>query len=252
MTLGVRPTNLPPSANELIGRREDLERVAVALAHGRLVTLTGRGGTGKTSLALAAASDALEHFPGGVWWVALAATTADRVLSTIAAAVHAEIGRDDAPLDALVRRFDGRGETLLVLDNLEHLLEIGPQLVQLVERAPEVRILATSQAPLRIAGEVTVLVEPLTPAPALALFDRIVARVRVTGGLRDDESADASEICRRLDGLPLAIELAAGRVSLLTVRQLRERVEASLRVVSHAGMRADRQRSLRGDARVDA
>src|SRR3954452_11009336 len=150
----LRPTNLPAGTPTLVGRDHDLDRVREALlADGeRFVTLTGRGGAGKTSLALVAAAGMLDDHPGGVWLVRLANVAGvDDVLPAMANAVGAELGA--SPSEALIARLRDRGATLLVLDNLEHVLAAGPAIAELLDALPDLRVLCTSQAPARIAAE---------------------------------------------------------------------------------------------------
>jgi predicted ATPase len=240
----LRPTNLPAGAPTLVGRDDDLERVRAAfLADGeRFVTLTGRGGAGKTSLALVAAAGLLDEHPGGVWLVRLAsAASADEVLPAAASAVGAEL--DGSPSAALAARLHDRGATLLVLDNLEHVLAAGPAVAALLDELPDLRVLATSQAPVRIGAERCLPLDALDDEAALALVERVARRRGATGG---GDRATLLELVRLLDGLPLALELAAARLALLTPAQLRDRLRDSPDVLKDASAdRPDRQRSLR-------
>jgi predicted ATPase/class 3 adenylate cyclase len=248
-TLDLRPTNLPAGRPPLIGREDEAAAVLDAIGRSRVVTLTGRGGAGKTSLALVAGTEALDAHVGGVWWVELASVSNDGFLAAIAAATHAQTRADERLLDALTRRFEARGSVLLVLDNMEHLLSSTRILAELLDRAPDVRILSTSQAPLRLPSEVVVPVGPLSSGASLNLFDAGAARARSGRGLADAERIDADAICQALDGLPLAIELSAARVAVLTLPQLRERLGGSLDLVRGNRALPERQRSL--EATVD-
>jgi predicted ATPase len=241
----LRPTNLPAGTPTLVGRDDDLQRVRDALLVDgeRFVTLTGRGGAGKTSLALVAASGMLDQHPGGVWLVRLAnAASGEDVLPAVAHVVGAELG--DSTSDALIARLHDRGPTLLVLDNLEHVLAAAPAIGELLDALPDVRVLCTSQAPLRVAAERCLPLDALDDDAALALIDR-VARRRGAGGSDRDRPA-LLELVRLLDGLPLALELAAARLALLTPAQLLARLHDSPDVLRDASAdRPDRQRSLR-------
>ena len=198
----------------------------------RLVTLTGPGGSGKTRVALQVAADVLEEFPQGVWWVPLAAVRDPRrVLPAIAAA----LGADD-----LAGHLRGQ-RLLLLLDNFEHLIEAAVELGELVRDAPDVALLVTSREALRLAGEQEYQVEPLPEDDAVELF---VSRARLLQrGFEPDEHV--APICRRLDGLPLALELAAARVKLLEPEALLARLEQRLDLLGGGTRDApERQRTL--------
>ncbi|WP_326635022.1 BTAD domain-containing putative transcriptional regulator [Nonomuraea fuscirosea] len=265
---GVPRTNLPAPLTELIGREADVAAVGSLLTTSRLVTLTGPGGVGKTRLALAAAAT-VPAPADGVWLVELsgAADPAEALAAVLgvrddAAAPLADVrgGHGDA-VASLGRRGDataslrvGRGvagamverlagvlagkRVLVVLDNCEHLVEAVAGLVsRLLRAAPGLRVLATGQEPLGVTGERVRVVEPLPEADAVRLF---TARADVPA----DETVAA--VCRRLDGIPLALELAATRVRALGVRELAARLDDRFRLLS-AGMRdaPARQRTLR-------
>jgi len=231
---------LPVRLAPLIGRQRELQDVAGALSLSRLVSLTGPGGIGKTRLALAAAGAAREHFPGGVCWVELAPVGDPAVAPQ---AVADELGVPGVPgqdATATVAEHIGDRPMLLVLDNCEHL---APAVAGLADRllgsCPFLSILATSRELLGVDGERSWPVPPLSlptegaaPAvPALAGFDAVrlfeqrAQLVRPSFRLADDNAAAVLQICRRLDGLPLAIELAAARMRVLSAGQLAERLD---------------------------
>ncbi|MEU5862251.1 BTAD domain-containing putative transcriptional regulator [Nonomuraea sp. NPDC047529] len=242
---GRRRTNLPAPLTGLVGREEAVAEVRALLRGNRLVTLTGPGGVGKTRLALAAAdSPGPAGFGGGVWLVELAGLRAGAPAVEVAEAVAGVLGlRDDVAgaAEDLTARLAGvlEGmETLLVLDNCEHVVEQVAALAgRLLRAAPGLRILATSQESLRIEGEALWSVPPLGREAAAELF---AARA----GIEPD--ADVAEICARLDGIPLALELAATRMRTLTPRQLAERLDDRFRLLASGRRGAPaRQQTLR-------
>jgi predicted ATPase len=210
-------TNLPASFGGLIGRERAVSEVRTLLGSGRLVTLTGPGGVGKTRLALEVAAQAAGGYPAGTWLVELAAGTGE---ADVAELVPAAVGIGDSaapgPLaDRLAGALASR-QLLLALDNCEHL--IGPVAAlaeRLLQTGPGVRIMATSQEPLAIGGEQLWEVPPLAEAEATRLF---AARAAAAGPGFTVDAGNAragASICRRLDGIPLALELAAARVRAL-------------------------------------
>ena len=226
-------TNLPVAATPLVGRERELGALRDLLGgDARLVTLTGAGGTGKTRLALQVAAELADEFREGVFFVSLAPVQdAAFVESTIAQAMGIrEIGE--------IRDAD----TLLLLDNLEHLLPAAAGLTALLARAPNLRLLVTSRVRLRVAGEHEFALEPLPIDEAVAFF---LERARaVKRDLRPDEAI--AGICRRLDGLPLALELAASRIKVLEPQLLLERLDRRLPLLTGGARDApERQQTLR-------
>ncbi|MFG2286701.1 BTAD domain-containing putative transcriptional regulator [Streptomyces sp. NPDC048595] len=255
-------TNLPTPLTALLGRQGAVHRVGGLLAAHRLVTLTGPGGVGKTRLALESAGRSSDAFPDGVWLVELAALSrpddtpgGERAgkctAAEVAEAVLAVLGiREGAAAGPVAERLVGavRGKRLLlVLDNCEHVVEAAAEVAAaLLAAAPELRALVTGREPLGLAGEVVWTVPPLEPAGARALF---AARAGAAdpGFVLDADTAPAvAEICRRLDGIPLALELAATRVRALGVRELSARLDDRFRLPA-AGRRGApaRQQTLR-------
>ena len=236
-TAAVRPRDLPVPATPLVGRDDDVARVADLLGTGRLVTLSGPGGVGKTRLALAVATRVRDRFADGVTLVELAPLLeAGQVVAAVADAVDA--ARDPARpvLDDVVDRLRGE-HRLLVLDNLEHLLDAAPDVAALVESVPDLTVLTTSRAPLRVRGETEYGVEPLeveeapdgSPSPAaLLLLDR-AQRVSPGWGADSADAAAVAATCEQLAGLPLALELAAARARLLDPAALLDRLDSALR-----------------------
>lgn len=237
---------LPVPPGRLIGRAADLERVHAALAGGPVVTVVGPGGVGKTRLALEAAQVA-EHGRAGPWFVELAEIASDE---DVPVAVAAAVGAKEAPGRGLVETLAGLLQArpgLLVLDNCEHVIDGAAELAhRLAARCPTVRLLATSREPLGVPAEQVVPVAPLDPSGAgIELFAERAAAVSATFDATLDHH-DAVEICRRLDGLPLAIELAAARTASLTTADLVARLDDRLRLLA-ARRRGvdDRHRTLR-------
>ncbi|MEA2135554.1 MAG: hypothetical protein QOC68_3463 [Solirubrobacteraceae bacterium] len=248
-TQEVRPTNLPAGRPALVGREDEMQRIRDAfMADGeRLVTLTGRGGAGKTSLALVTAAGLLEEHPGGVWLVRLATvTSADSVLTALAAAVGAERDVSRPPADAIADRLRDRGAVLLVLDNLEHVVTAGPAIAGLLDELPDVRVLGTSQVPLHVPAERCLPLDALDDEAALALIERVALRRGRTVPAEGADRATLLALVRLLDGLPLALELAAARLALLTPAQLLTRLRESPDLLQDTRAdQSDRHRSLR-------
>ena len=229
-------TNLPVPATPFLGRELELSELTALVGRGdvRLVTLTGPGGSGKTRLALQSAGAAADAFPGGVWWVSLAALRDPALV--VEAAGHA-LGAT-----AELGEHIGDKHLLLLFDNFEHVVSAAPGVADLLQRCPRLVVLVTSREPLRLEGEWEYSVDPLREAEAVALFE-----IRARAVRRDfTPDGEVREICARLDNLPLAIELAAARVKVLSPAALLERLERRLPVL--AGGRRDspeRQRTLR-------
>jgi len=224
-------TNLPAQTGPLVGRVHELDDLAELIETGRVVTMTGAGGSGKTRLALQAAAESVGRFSGGVFWVPLASVNDPSLIEpTIAQALGAHHG--------LAAHID-ENRMLLLLDNVEQLLPgAAAPLAGLIAACPNLRLLLTSRAPLRIDGEREYPVRPLPAADALELF-------RERAFIAEPEAA-VREICRRLDGLPLAIELAAARTRILPPDQLLARLEHALPVLTGGRRDApERQRTLR-------
>ncbi|WP_166679988.1 ATP-binding protein [Kribbella pratensis] len=240
-TLGTS-SSLPAPATPLLGREQDLDRVTGLLDRPdvRLVTLTGPGGSGKTRLAIGVAAESTTKFPGGVYFVPLAAVTSARVLWTTIAEVLDIPPRERGRIVAYL----AQRTLLLVLDNLEQLPDAGKVVAEIIEGAPHVKLVATSRRALGLTGEHLHPVLPLTDA-AVELFVQRAQAVRPTFTLTDENSADVVAICRRLDGLPLAIELCAPRVRLLSVKELLSRIDQALDIASTSTVTPERQRTLR-------
>ena len=235
---------LPAQVSSFVGRSREIDDVGTRVGQNRLVTLTGPGGSGKTRLAIAVA--ARLHDAGlTVDFVELAPITdASLAVGAIAAALGVREAAGESLLDALVRHAQDR-ETLLLLDNLEQIAGIGELVAELLARLPGLRVLATSRIPLHVRGEREYPVEPLPEAEAVTLFADRASAVRPDGALSSSQEAIAA-ICARLDGLPLAIELAAARTRVFGPEALLARLDRRLAVTVDGSADAPvRQRTLR-------
>lgn len=264
-SLDALPNNLPAQLTQFVGREREMATVRGLLADDRLVTLMGFGGTGKTRLALQVAADQLPAFPDGVWLIELAPLTdAGELPQALASAIGIQEAPGTALADTLLEELRSRS-LLLVLDNCEHLIDASARWAERILRtAPGVRILATSREALAIAGERTWPVPPLArparpsaraseveiaaleQAESVQLFlDR--ARLAKPGfGLDAGNAAAVAEVCLRLDGVPLAIELAAARIKMMSPDKLAERLDNRFALLKGGSRTAmPRQQTLR-------
>lgn len=258
--------DVPDTLTPFIGREREAEVVRHLLAHPgvRLLTLTGTGGIGKTRLALHLARAVREEYPDGVVWVELAPLTdSTLVLPTIARSVGVEEALS-GDVRATLRSWLHNKQLLLVLDNFEHLLDAATDMAELLRACPDLALLATSRAPLSIHGEQEYAVPPLelpttdriqervdmASVPSVQLFVWQVQQKDPSFELRKENAATVAAICRRLDGVPLALELAAARVKLLGTEELLARLDRVLPVLT-GGARdlPARQRTMEGTIR---
>jgi predicted ATPase/DNA-binding SARP family transcriptional activator len=258
-SLEALPNNLPVQLTSFIGREREGALIAETLRSTRLVTLTGTGGVGKTRLALQTAADTLPAYPDGAWFCELATTAdADAMLQVVALALGLA-PRQGVSLAERIGEVIGKRRLLVVLDNCEHLLDAAAELVETVlATSPNVRVLATSREALDVSGERVVRLRSLGVPPTGAKLDELVAsdaaklfieRAESTGAEIAFDARDAAaiaEICRRLDGIPLAIELAAARVIALSPAEIADRLDERFRLLT-GGRRAavERHHTLR-------
>jgi predicted ATPase/DNA-binding SARP family transcriptional activator len=246
---------LPVQLTSFVGREHELARVAAALSAARLVTLVGPGGAGKTRLAAEAGLRDPAHERGRVWFVGLAAVrdsgdVVEAVLSALGAPDIQLLDPAHAPtirsVDRIVELVNG-GAALLVLDNCEHVVHAAAELAhELLARVPGLRVLTTSREPLAITGEVLCQVGPLQGAEAERLFTERAVAVRPDFTLDENTRDQVAEICRRLDGMPLALELAAARLRSMNVQQIARRLDDRFRLLTSGSRTAlPRQRTLR-------
>ena len=260
-TLDAFPGNLPAQLTEFVGRDEELRAVTKLVSDGRIVTLTGPGGVGKTRLALQAAADSIGGFRDGAWFVDLASVDEPSLVgATVALALQIPEPRQGGIEDALVAALRHR-RTLIVLDNCEHLVDSAASFAEMVAReCGDVTILATSREAFGLVGEDTYPVKPLAVPPAgpadvgslrandaVRLFvDRAVS-ARHGFVLTSENASAVGELCRRLDGIPLAIELAAARVQSMSPSDIVDRLNERFRLLAR-GRRSGlaRHQTLRG------
>jgi predicted ATPase/class 3 adenylate cyclase len=257
-TAGQAPPNLPPQMTTFIGREDDVAAISSALRHPgvRVLTLTGPGGTGKTRLAVHVATAMADDFPQGVHFVSLA-STADPAL--VLPAIAQTLGVSAAAGQSLSAYLAGKS-TLIVLDNLEQVIAAAPDLAALTAQAPLVKFLVTSREPLRIAGERLYPVSPLplpdlqrdrrlqqlAQCPSVQLFAERAQTALPSFALTEENVSAVAEICRKLDGLPLAIELAAARIRLLSPAAMLQRLPQRLDLLTAGGRDAPaRQQTIR-------
>ena len=259
-TLDAIPNNLPMQITSFVGREMELAEALRLLERTRILTMTGPGGTGKTRLALQVAAEVGDEFPDGVFFVALAPVSdvevvPSQILSSIGMQATA---RDESPAHSLIEHLKARS-ILLVLDNFEQVLNAAPLVADLVRASPKSKFIVTSRAPLQISGEQEMPIAPLPIADpgqladldelvhvaSISLFMERAIAVRPDFRITEENAPAVAELVRRLDGLPLAIELVASRLRLLPVATILERLDA--RMLSSGSVDLpERQRTIQG------
>ncbi len=226
-------TNLPQQVTSFVGRETEIAEITALLHEHRLVTLTGSGGVGKTRVSLQVAAKLLDDFADGVWFIELAPlTSGDYLPTTVAQAVGLTLAPQGDPVENLARALKGK-QTLLVFDNCEHLIEpTARALAGILRNCPNVTVLASSRQALGIEGEESYRMPSLAVGNGSSLFAERAQSVDKKFTLTDENAQVVADICRRLDGIPLAIELAAARVKVLSPKQLRERLDERFRVLT--------------------
>ena len=260
-TLDFFPNNLPIQLTTFVGREKGITELKQELDEHRLVTLTGSGGTGKTRLSLQVAADLLDHFEHGVWFVELASLADPELIpQTILSAIGISEQAGKPPLE-LLKEYLHEKKTLIVLDNCEHLIEASAKVANtLLNAAPSLKVLASSREALGVKGELSYpvpslslpdpkhlpVIEQLSQYEAVRLFIDRALLVSPHFDMDKDNAPFIAQICFRLDGIPLAIELAAARVKMLSVEQIAKRLDDRFRLLTGGARTAlPRQQTLR-------
>jgi class 3 adenylate cyclase len=265
-TLEVRPNNLPAQLSSFVGREKELSEVAQLLARARLLTVTGPGGAGKSRLALQVAAETLAQYEDGAYFVDLSQVTDPALVAPALARALGVPETGDRPILDGLKDHIAEKHLLLLVDNFEQVTEAGPVVEELLTASPKLTVLVTSRVALGLRGEQQYPVPPLDPPdpeqlpdlPTLCRFEavrlfteravEVTPRFRVT----EDNARAVAEITARLDGLPLAIELAATRTKVLTPEEMAARLDERLAILtSTARSVPERQRTLRGDDRME-
>jgi hypothetical protein len=247
-TLDAYRNNLPLQPTPLVGREREVSEVCDLLRGEatRLLTLTGPGGIGKTRLALQAAADLLDDFPDGTFFAPLATLSEAELLIPAVAETLGVRETAEQPLDESLKDYLHERRLLLVLDNFEQVLEAAPQVTELLAEAPGLKVLTTSRTPLRLYGEKAYAVPPLSVPDvrhlpdlkalsqyeAVRLFIERAKSAKVDFEVTDESAPAVAEICVRLDGLPLAIELAAARITMLPPKAMLQRLTSRLKLLT--------------------
>lgn len=257
--LAALPNNLTPPNTPIVGREKELSEIEELLRKNRLVTLTGIGGTGKTRLAQETACRLLPEFSGGVFFIALAAVANPELVTSEIANTLGVNESGGKNLTAAVKEFLREKNILLVVDNFEQIVSAAPSLAELLAAARGLKILTTSRALLHLRAEREFVVPPLALPETNSVFDDLsenesvklfterAQAIKSLFSLTEENSGSVAEICRKLDGLPLAIELAAARIKILSPSQISERLENRLKLLTGGAKDLPaRQQTMRG------
>jgi predicted ATPase/Flp pilus assembly protein TadD len=242
-----RRTNLPLQLTTFLGREDELDRLRAELTKTRLLTLVGTGGVGKTRLALALAGELLDGYEHGVWFIDLSLISeSDAVASAAASALSVRTAPGQSVTDALTTLLRDRS-TLLAFDGCDRVRETTADLVEIILRnCRNATVLATSRQPLQVEGEVVPYVDPLDEESAIQLFAERARAASTTFTVTDENLPTLARICRRLDGIPLALELAAAKMRVIGPRQLDEKLDERFRILTQTGRgHLARQQTLR-------
>jgi len=246
-SLDALPNNLPLQLTSFVGREDEIESVKTLVDLHRLTTLVGTGGVGKTRLALQAGAELLDRYEDGVWFVELAPLSdGTLIVSELAPLFGVQVAGDRPLLDALLAGLRPK-HALLIIDNCEHLVDPAADIIEKILRGcPNIRVLATSREALKISGETVHRVASLTEESAVALFAERATAASDSFQLTDENRPTVAKICRRLDGIALAIELAAARVRAVDVEELFARLDERFRILTGGSRTAlPRQQTMR-------
>jgi predicted ATPase/class 3 adenylate cyclase len=259
-TLDARPNNLPAQLTSFVGRRHEIDELRRLLARTRLLTLTGAGGSGKTRLAVQLAAEVLADYPDGAFFVDLSAVTDPALVASAVARALGVVEAPGRPILEVLKASVAASELLLVIDNFEQVIGAAPAVAQLLAAGPRVKVIVTSRIVLSLPGEQEYEVAPLNPpdlsrasdlealrrSEAVQLFAERARAVRPQFEVTSGNATAVAEITARLDGLPLAIELAATRTKLLSPEQMLPRLQQRLSAITSTSRTVpQRQRTLR-------
>ena len=246
-SLNILPNNLPLQLTSFIGREQEIHEANKLLSSTRLLTFIGPGGTGKTRLSLQVAAEQFSEFKDGVWLIELAPLTDSAFITSTIASVLELREVQNIPLIGILLDYLRAKQLLLILDNCEHLVEASAQIAdQLLHACPQLKIIASSREALGINGETVYRVPSLLKDEATRLFVERATKADLRFKLTENNISAVAQICSRLDGIPLAIELAAARVKLFTPEQIAERLDDRFRLLTGGSRTAlPRQQTLR-------
>ncbi len=246
-SLEVLPNNLPLQVTSFVGREHDVAEIQQLLERTRLLTLVGAGGVGKTRLTLQASADLLDRYPDGVWYIEFAPLVDGNLIPNTVASIFGVTEQPERTLTESIVSALRNKTTLLIFDNCEHMLENAASIADaLIRGCPKVQLITTSREGLGIAGEVVHRVASLAMTDAVALFADRANAANTRFALTDANKPIVEDICRRLDGIALAIELAATRIKVLSVEQLAAKLDERFRLLTGGSRTAlPRQQTMR-------